>query len=177
MNLKHSIILFLASLSIFGYVQEASSKSFTTSDITTNDSSLRLSNQIKTLVYSQNKSTNINTVKSGTFISGEHTTQGTARIITKEGKSFIELDKSFKTSRSGPDLVVVLHRSHNVIASTRPPVYPLKRGDYIILAPLKKFSGAQTYLIHNNINLADYKSIAIWCRKFNATFGAANFSG
>ncbi|HYX14670.1 MAG TPA: DM13 domain-containing protein, partial [Nostoc sp.] len=42
--------------------------------------------------------------------------------------------------------------------------------------PLKKYSGAQTYSIPQSINLADYKSAAIWCRKFNATFGAANLN-
>ncbi|MEH1971040.1 DM13 domain-containing protein [Nostoc sp.] len=26
------------------------------------------------------------------------------------------------------------------------------------------------------MNLADYKSAAIWCRQFNATFGAAKLS-
>lgn len=114
-------------------------------------------------------------VKSGTFVSGEHPTSGTARIVTKNGKLSLELDQSFKTSNKGPDLVVILHRSDNVIGSTKPPSYPLQKSDYVILAPLKKFSGAQSYSIPNNINLADYKSAAIWCRKFNATFGAATF--
>lgn len=115
-------------------------------------------------------------MKSGTFVSGEHPTQGTASITTKDGKSFLELEQSFKTSESGPDLVVILHRSDNVIGSTNPPAFSLNKEDYIILAPLKKYSGAQTYPIPDNINLADYKSAAIWCRQFNATFGAANFS-
>ncbi|QFS50730.1 hypothetical protein GXM_08224 [Nostoc sphaeroides CCNUC1] len=115
-------------------------------------------------------------MKSGTFVSGEQKTQGKVSITTKDGKSFLELDESFKTSESGPDLVVILHRSDNVINSTKPPSYPLKNGDYFILAPLQKYSGAQTYSIPQNINLADYKSAAIWCRKFNATFGAASLS-
>ncbi|MBW4513015.1 MAG: DM13 domain-containing protein [Scytonematopsis contorta HA4267-MV1] len=119
------------------------------------------------------QSENINVVSSGTFVSGEHKTEGKVNIISKKGKSFLELDKSFKTSNMGPDLVVILHRSDNVIASTNPPAYPLKKGDYVVLAPLKKFSGNQSYEIPNNINLANYKSAAIWCRKFNATFGAA----
>lgn len=114
--------------------------------------------------------------KSGTFVSGEHPTQGTARIVMREGKPFLELDQTFRTSEMGPDLVVILHRSANVIGSTKPPAYPLKQGDYVILAPLQKFSGAQSYPIPENINLADYKSAAIWCRKFNATFGAAAFN-
>ena len=114
-------------------------------------------------------------VKSGSFVSGEHSTQGTARIVLKNGKPSLELDQSFKTSDQGPDLVVILHRSGNVLSSTKPPSYPIKQSDYVILAPLKKFSGAQSYSIPNNINLADYKSAAIWCRKFNATFGVAAF--
>ncbi|MBF2068003.1 MAG: DM13 domain-containing protein [Calothrix sp. C42_A2020_038] len=114
--------------------------------------------------------------KTGNFVSGEHTTQGTASITTKNGKSFLNLDQSFKTSNMGPDLVVILHRSDNVIGSTKPPAYPLKKGDYVILGRLQKFNGAQSYAIPSNINLADYKSAAIWCRKFNATFGAAKLS-
>lgn len=115
-------------------------------------------------------------IQSGSFVSGEHTTQGTARITTKNGKSFLELDQSFKTSNLGPDLVVILHRSDNVIGSTKPPSYSLKKGDYVILGRLQKFSGTQTYAIPDNINLAEYKSAVIWCRKFNATFGAAKLS-
>ena len=76
----------------------------------------------------------------------------------------------------GPDLVVVLHRSNNVLGSTKPPSYPLKEGEYIVLAPLQKFNGTQSYAIPSNVNLKDFQSAVIWCRKFNATFGAASFS-
>ena len=114
-------------------------------------------------------------VKSGTFVSGEHSTEGNVRILNKDGKRFLELDPSFKTSNMGPDLVVILHRSDNVLGSTKPPSYPIKASDYVILAPLQKFTGAQTYPIPENINLAEYKSAGIWCRKFNATFGVAAF--
>lgn len=117
------------------------------------------------------------TTRTGKFVSGEHATQGTARIVTQNGKSTLELDSSFKTSEMGPDLVVILHRSDNVLGSTKPPAYALKAGDYVVLAPLKKFSGAQTYSIPNSVNLANYKSAVIWCRKFNATFGVAKLNG
>ncbi|UBF30044.1 DM13 domain-containing protein (plasmid) [Kovacikia minuta CCNUW1] len=115
-------------------------------------------------------------VKSGRFASGEHPTQGMARIVSQNGKLFLELDQQFKTSNMGPDLVVILHRSGNVLGSTKPPAYPLKQGDYVFLAPLQKFSGEQRYAIPAGINLADYQSAVIWCRKFNATFGAAKLS-
>jgi Electron transfer DM13 len=121
-------------------------------------------------------SQNTAAMKLGTFVSGEHKTQGTVSITTKDGKSILELGQSFKTSNSGPDLVVILHRSDNVIGSTQGPSYPLNKRDYVILAPLQKYSGVQSYTIPNNINLADYKSVAILCRKYNATFGAAKLS-
>lgn len=112
-------------------------------------------------------------LKVGSFVSGEHETQGSVRLVSEKGQTFIELDSDFKTSELGPDLVVILHRSPDVIGSTNPPAYPLKEGDYVVVAPLSEYSGAQRYLIPNSLNLADYKSVGIWCRKFNATFGAA----
>nr|WP_198648332.1 DM13 domain-containing protein [Cyanothece sp. BG0011] len=33
--------------------------------------------------------------------------------------------------------------------------------------------GMQRYVVPEGINIANYKSVAIWCRKFNATFGSA----
>lgn len=110
--------------------------------------------------------------KSGKFASGEHPTQGTVNLVDRGGKSSVEIQSDFQT-KDGPDLVVILHRSQNVLGETKPPIYPLKEGDYVVLAPLQKSSGAQSYSIPANINLADYQSVAVWCRQFNATFGAA----
>ena len=31
----------------------------------------------------------------------------------------------------------------------------------------------RTFIFQMTLNLADFKSAAIWCRQFNATFGAA----
>lgn len=113
------------------------------------------------------------TIKVGSFVSGEHPTLGTVRLVSDTEQTFIELDSDFKTSEMGPDLVVILHRSSDVIGSTKPPAYPLQEGDYVVIAPLSQYSGTQKYVIPKEINVTDYKSIAIWCRKFNATFGAA----
>ncbi|PSB13181.1 hypothetical protein C7B61_02560 [filamentous cyanobacterium CCP1] len=111
-------------------------------------------------------------VNSGEFVSGEHPTQGTVQIIQEEGATVVELGDSFQTTR-GPDLFVILHRSPDVIGSTTPPDYPIAEGDYAILAPLASPSGTQRYEVPTEINVGDYASVAIWCRQFNATFGAA----
>ncbi|MEH2206539.1 MAG: DM13 domain-containing protein [Nostoc sp.] len=175
MKLRHLLILGLSSVVMVGCVPEVSKNRTNENPIAVNASVPVSSTQAKPLGESA-QSPNSTAMKSGTFVSGEQKTQGKVSITTKDGKSFLELDDSFKTSESGPDLVIILHRSDNVINSTKPPSYSLKSEDYFIIAPLKKYSGAQTYSIPQNINLAYYKSIAIWCCKFNATFGAASLS-
>ncbi len=112
-------------------------------------------------------------VKSGTFIAGEHPTTGTVQILNQNGQQSLVLGTDFKTSELGPDLVVILHRNADVLGSTLPPSYPLVEGSYVVLAPLRQFQGTQRYAIPANVNLSDYASVAIWCRKFNATFGTA----
>jgi Electron transfer DM13 len=112
-------------------------------------------------------------LKTGSFASGEHPTQGTASVINQDGNVSLTLGQDFQTSELGPDLVVILHRSASALSETDPPAYPLNEGDYVVLAPLERFSGAQTYPIPDTVNLADYNAAGIWCRKFNATFGIA----
>lgn len=165
MKLKHLLTLSIAPLLIVGCTTKESANQPPASPVA---QSVPTSTESPEAVKSD-------VVKSGTLVSGEHPTQGTVQIVTKNGKPVLELNEAFKTSEMGPDLVVILHRSDNVIGSTKPPSYPIQEQDYVVIAPLKKFSGAQSYQIPDNINLADYKSAAIWCRKFNATFGTATF--
>lgn len=115
----------------------------------------------------------VTVVKSGQFESGEHPTSGTVQLVEENGTLLLELDESFQTSSNGPDLVVILHRSDDVLGGTEPPAYPIEAGEYVILAPLQEFSGSQRYAIPDDINVEEYRSAAIWCRQFNATFGAA----
>jgi hypothetical protein len=108
-----------------------------------------------------------NILRSGSFVNTEqdHPTTGTVRIITENGKRYLDLDEAFSTA-TGPDVFIILHRRDRV------PVN-ISEQDYVNLAPLKSFKGAQRYAIPDNLNLDDYQSVAIWCRKFNVTFGYA----
>jgi hypothetical protein len=114
--------------------------------------------------------------RSGKFVNGEHPTKGTATVFIENGQWFVELDQEFSTSSNGPDLFVILHRAPDVIGSTKPPAYSIKSEDYVLVAPLGKFTGQQRYPIPKNIKPTEFKSVAIWCRQFNATFGAASLS-
>lgn len=174
MKLSYWFALSLATVAIAGCAREAVNNS-TSQDSVAIASSASSPSPQSTLV-SQFSKPGATIVKTGSFASGEHETKGTVRVVTQNGKSFLELDQTFKTSQLGPDLVVILHRSDNVLGSTKPPAYPLQSGDYVLLAPLRKFSGVQRYAIPANVNLDNYNSAVIWCRKFNATFGSAKLS-
>ena len=106
-------------------------------------------------------------IASGRFVTTEqdHPTNGTAKIVEKNGKRYLEFSKGFTTAR-GPKVRVVLHRKSTV------PVN-LKEENYVTLANLKSFDGAQRYEIPANFDLDDFKSVAIWCEEFNVTFGFA----
>ncbi|APB34666.1 hypothetical protein GlitD10_2332 [Gloeomargarita lithophora Alchichica-D10] len=105
-------------------------------------------------------------LRQGTFVKAEHPTQGTAKVVSDGGKTFIEFDQKFKTD-AGPDLQVILYRRGSV------PIGGLKAQDYVTLGKLQKTQGQQRYAIPANVDVSQYQSIAVWCRQFNATFGFA----
>lgn len=107
--------------------------------------------------------------RSGAFMAAEHPTQGMARIVTDGGKTYLELDRQFKTD-SGPDLHVILYRT------AQPPIAGIQAADYVSLGRLQKIAGSQRYLIPQAVNPGEFQSAAIWCQKFNATFGYAPLS-
>jgi hypothetical protein len=105
----------------------------------------------------------------GAFQAAQYSTDGNARITKEGGKNYLEFDQNFR-SDSGPDLFVVLYRDSQV------PKSGIKEQDYVNVARLRKTSGSQRYLIPEDVKLEDFKSVAIWCRQFNTTFGFARLS-
>ncbi len=117
-------------------------------------------------------STGSTTTRQGMFASAEHATTGNVELISQDGQATLVFDETFATS-NGPDLVVVLHRSANLIAETTPPAYPLNKEDYVVIAPLTATNGRQEYAVPAEIDLTAFEAVAVWCQQFNATFGAA----
>jgi Electron transfer DM13 len=108
-------------------------------------------------------------VATGTFVAAEQPTAGTARIVTDNGHRYLEFDSAFTTSSQGPDLHVLLDT-----ATTPPKGYDnTDSGRYINLGGLQSPTGTQRYPIPDSISLGNYKSVVIWCRMANATFGYA----
>ncbi len=109
----------------------------------------------------------VEVLASGNFVDSEHPTKGLAEIVTQNGKKYLRLNKAFK-SDDGPDVFVLLHREDS------PKKY--KKSDYISLGRLQKIRGKQLYRIPNSVDITGFKSVVIWCRQFNATFGYAPLS-
>ncbi len=128
-----------------------------------------ISKQTETPTQTATPTTNLvasSVSQTGQFRNGEHPTKGMVKMVTENGQRYLEFDNNFKTD-NGPDLFVILHNSPKV------PTYGVKEQDYVSIARLKKTSGTQRYAIPNNIDLAKFASVAIWCRQFNTTFGYA----
>lgn len=68
--------------------------------------------------------------------------------------------------------VLTLRCPRDVISA----VCGIKEKDYVSIACSQKTRGTQGYAIPQNVKLADFKSVAIWCCAFNATFGYAKLS-
>lgn len=68
---------------------------------------------------------------------------------------------------SGPDVLVLLHRDAD------PKRYGA--GEFISLGRMAKFDGAQRFAIPDDVDLSDYASVVLWCRRFDVTFAVAAF--
>jgi hypothetical protein len=109
-------------------------------------------------------------IKSGNFMAAEKPTTGTARIVTENGHRYLEFNDAFSTSDQGPDLHVLLDTTN------KPPQSYKDLGRTINLGRLRNYKGTQRYEIPDVINISSYKSVVIWCRMANATFGYASLN-
>ncbi|MFE5881148.1 MULTISPECIES: DM13 domain-containing protein [Streptomyces] len=110
------------------------------------------------------------TVARGVFLSHEHTTTGTARIVRlPDGTHTLRLE-GLDTS-NGPDLHVLL--SEAPVKEGRAGWYVFDDGRHLDLAPLKGNKGDQNYALPTDVDWSDYPSVSIWCDRFDVSFGAA----
>ncbi len=103
----------------------------------------------------------------GEFISREHETTGTARIVRlPDGQVVVRLE-NFETS-NGPVLVVWLSQND---AQGDDGAFD---DDYIDLGPLKGNVGDQNYVVPPEVDPTGWTSVVVWCDRFNVSFGAAD---
>lgn len=109
-----------------------------------------------------------NVIKTGNFmtVKQEKQTKGQVKIISENGKRYLELTSDFTTAK-GPDVQVILHRGSEIAVNPN-------LEDYFNVSMLKSFEGGQRYLIPDYVKLDEFKSVGIWCREFNVTFAFAS---
>ena len=77
---------------------------------------------------------------------------------------------SFSTS-NGPDVHVSM-----VAADDAKDVATVQRAGFIDLGVLKRNIGDQNYKLGNDLDLAKYRAVSIWCKRFSVNLGAAALS-
>jgi len=103
----------------------------------------------------------------GSFHGVAHDTKGTAAIyVLPDGKHVLRFT-NFETS-NGPDVHVFLGAATDANDSET-----VTKAGYMELGSLKGNVGDQNYEIPAGINLADYHSVTIWCKRFGVNFGTA----
>ncbi|SCG54393.1 DM13 domain-containing protein [Micromonospora coxensis] len=109
-------------------------------------------------------------VSRGEFVTHEHDTSGTARIVrSTDGSHRLEL-VGLDTS-NGPDLRVWL--SDQPVRTGRAGWGVFDDGRWVELGRLKGNRGDQAYAIPAGTDLTRLTSVSIWCKRFSVSFGAA----
>jgi electron transfer DM13 len=107
------------------------------------------------------------TLAMGSFHSNAHDTRGTATVIDLgNGRRVLRLT-NFATS-NGPDVRIYLVAAPDVQDNAT-----VKTAGFVELGPMKGNIGDQNYDIPATVDLANYRTVTIWCRRFSVNFGSA----
>jgi len=108
-----------------------------------------------------------NKLATGQFHSGAHETKGTATVFQlADGKKTLRLT-NFATS-NGPDVHVYL-----VAADDAKDNDTVTKAGFVDIGSLKGNIGDQNYDLPANTDLAKYRAVTIWCKRFSINFGTA----
>ncbi|MFF5174791.1 DM13 domain-containing protein [Micromonospora sp. NPDC000089] len=109
-------------------------------------------------------------VRRGEFVSHEHDTAGTARIVRGADGGY-RLELVGLATSNGPDLRVWL--TDQPVRAGRASWDVFDDGRWVEVGRLKGNRGDQAYPIPAGVDLAGLTSVAIWCKRFGVSFGAA----
>jgi hypothetical protein len=104
---------------------------------------------------------------SGRFYSILHPTAGVATIYQTGDKTRVLRFTNFSTS-NGPDVHVYM-----VAADDAKDVATVENAGFVDLGVIKGNIGDQNYTLANDLDLAKYRAVSIWCKRFSVNFGAA----
>src|SRR6516165_3919916 len=106
-------------------------------------------------------------LSSGSFHSVAHESKGNASIYQLANGKRILRFTNFETS-NGPDVHVYL-----VAANDASDSETVKQAGFVELGSLKGNIGDQNYDIPLDADLAKYRAVTIWCKRFSVNFGTA----
>jgi hypothetical protein len=107
-------------------------------------------------------------IATGTFHGQVHATSGRAAVYSSHGKEVLRLT-NFKTS-NGPDVHVILIAADDAQDNDN---FLKSNVERVELGKLKGTEGDQNYDVPAGTDLKKFRTVAIYCERFNATFGAA----
>ena len=107
------------------------------------------------------------TVESGQFYSILHPTAGTATIFRMNDGTRVLRFTNFSTS-NGPDVHVYM-----VASDDAKDAAAVQQAGFIDLGVIKGNIGDQNYTLDSDLDLAKYRAVSIWCKRFSVNFGAA----
>lgn len=105
----------------------------------------------------------------GGFVSRSHGTSGTATVLAAGDQRVLRFEGL--NTDNGPDLRVYLVAG---VTATSPEGQ--LDDDFVDLGRLKGNIGDQNYDIPAGTDLAKYKTVVIWCKRFSTAFGAADLA-
>ncbi len=106
-------------------------------------------------------------VESGQFYSILHPTEGTATVYQMADGTRVLRLSNFSTS-NGPDVHVYM-----VAADDAKDVATVEKAGFADLGVIKGNIGDQNYTLSSDLDLAKYRAVSIWCKRFSVNFGAA----
>ena len=106
-------------------------------------------------------------LESGRFYSILHPTEGVATVYHMGDGTRVLRFTSFSTS-NGPDVHVYM-----VAADDAKDVATVEQAAFVDLGAIKGNIGDQNYTLGSELDLAKYRSVSIWCKRFSVNFGAA----
>ena len=109
------------------------------------------------------------TLETGKFHGKVHATSGRATVYQEvDGKLVLRLT-NFKTS-NGPDVHVILVAAKDAMDDAN---FLKDNMEKVELGKLKGNAGNQNYEIPAGTDLTRFRTVSIYCERFNANFGAA----
>ncbi|MER7895719.1 DM13 domain-containing protein [Streptomyces sp. NPDC096046] len=109
----------------------------------------------------------------GELISHEHTTSGTVKLVRLADGSHVVRLENLDTS-NGPDLRVWLTDAQ--VLQGKAGWHVFDDGKYVSLGKLKGNKGSQNYALPADVDPSGFRSVSIWCDRFDVSFGAADLA-